>query len=70
VLDWTSIIIGVVAALPPTLIGIATLIQQVRTHTAFNSKMDAMLELTRRAAFAEGERVEKEKKHETQKAPP
>lgn len=43
------------------LLGLATLIQGVRTHRTFNSKMDAMLELTRRSAFAAGEKAEANK---------
>ena len=37
--------IALIAAVPPTLLGIATLAQQIRTHKTFNSKMDTYIEL-------------------------
>lgn len=58
--DWSPILIGIVAALPPTILAIATLIQGIRTHQTFNSKMDAMLELAKQAGFAEGQKSEKD----------
>jgi len=60
-MNWDSIIIAVIASIPPTIVGIATLIQGLRTHATFNSKMDAMLRLTETAAFAAGEKAEKTK---------
>lgn len=57
--DWSPILIGIVAALPPTILAIATLIQGIRTHQTFNSKMDAMLELAKQAGFVDGQKSEK-----------
>jgi hypothetical protein len=59
-IDWTLIITGFIAAIPPTLIGIAILRQGKRTHSTFNSKMDDMLRLTEKAAFAAGRKAEKD----------
>lgn len=61
-MDWTPIIVGAIAALAPTMVGIATLIQGIRTHKTFNSKMDAMLELVRKAAYAKGRKDEKDER--------
>ena len=60
-MDWDSIIVAAIVSLPPTLLGIATLIQGLRTHATFNSKMDAMLKLTQTAAFAAGQKDERSK---------
>ena len=60
-MNWEPIIIGVIAALPPSLVGVAALLQAIKAHNAVNSKMDALLELTRKSAFAEGQKEEKEK---------
>jgi hypothetical protein len=59
-MDWNSIVIASILTIPPTLMGLATLIQGIRTHKTFNSKMDAMLELTEKAAFAAGQKAGKE----------
>lgn len=59
-LDWNIIIVAALAALPGTLLGIATLYQGRKTHLTFNSKMDAMLKLTEKSSFAEGVKAEKE----------
>lgn len=58
--DWSPVIIGIVAALPPTILAVATLIQGIRTHATFNSKMDKMLKLATDGAFAEGVKQEKD----------
>lgn len=58
--DWSPIVIGIVAALPPTILAVATLIQGIRTHQTFNSKFDAMLELAKKTSFAEGQKDEKD----------
>lgn len=63
--DWSPLIIGIVAALPPTILAVATLIQGIRTHQTFNSKMDAMLELAKKASFAEGQKAEKDESAKT-----
>jgi hypothetical protein len=59
-MEWQPVIIAGIVAVPPTLLGLATLIQGVKTHATFNSKMDAMLELTKSAAFLAGQKAEKE----------
>jgi hypothetical protein len=59
VVDWTVIIVGALAALPPTLLGLATLIQGIKTHATFNSKMDKLLDLTRQDAYKDGVRDER-----------
>jgi len=55
-----AVIVGIVAAIPGVIMGIATLIQGFRTHATFNSKMDLMLKTVRDAAFAEGQKQEKD----------
>ena len=58
-MDWTAIIIAMIVAIPPTLLGAATLIQGIKTHSTFNSKMDKLLELTRSDAYKDGVRDER-----------
>lgn len=58
--DSAAIVIGICAAVPPTIIALATLIQQIRTHSAFNSKMDAAIAAAKTASFAEGQKKEKD----------
>ena len=53
-MDWTIIVVAAIAAIPPTIFSIATLMQGRRTYETFNSKMDDMLRLTKETAFAAG----------------
>ena len=61
-INWTTVIVAGLAALPATLVGIAALMQSIKTHKAVNSRLTQLLELTETAARAEGTRVEKERK--------
>ena len=51
-------VVQAILVLPATLLAVATLVQGVRTHRTFNSKMDAMLKLTRESSFAAGRKAE------------
>jgi hypothetical protein len=65
-MDWTPVLVGVIAAVPPTLLALATLIKQFRTHKTFNSKMDAMLALTRLNGIAEGRKSQRDEERNRQ----
>ena len=58
-MDWAPVIIAAIVAVPPTLMGLATLIQGIKTHATFNSKMDKLLEVTRADAYKDGVRDQK-----------
>jgi hypothetical protein len=60
--DATMITIALIGATAPTLLSLATLIQGIKTHATFNSKMDALLRVTSEAAFEAGRKHEKELK--------
>lgn len=60
-IDWSPIIVALIVGGFSTIPGILTYIQGIKTHDTFNSKMDAMLELTKRSSFAEGRKAEKDK---------
>lgn len=62
-MEYTRLIELVIVGLPPTLLALATLIQQLKTHHAFNSKMDAMLAITRREGVAQGKLDERAARH-------
>lgn len=49
-----SILIAILASVPPTIAALATFIQAWRIHRAFNSKMDRFLQLTADASHAAG----------------
>ncbi len=65
--NLTLIILAAIAAIAPTILGIATLIQGIRTHRTFNSKMDKMLELTAKSSFAEGAKYQKDAQNQPTK---
>ncbi len=52
-IDWQTVIIAAIAAIPGALIGAAALIQAIRTHKAVNSRMDTLLKLATDKATAE-----------------
>jgi hypothetical protein len=63
---------ALIVAIPPTLVGIAAIITSLRNravakaeirevHLLINSRMTQFLELAKSAAFAEGEKAEKDK---------
>ena len=56
--NLTLIIIAAIAAIAPTILGIATLVQGIKTHATFNSKMDKLLKLTADSSYAEGKKDE------------
>ncbi len=58
-IDWQIVVIAGIAALPPTLLALATLVTALRTHKAVNSKMTELLEATKRQAAAEATLDEK-----------
>lgn len=49
-MDWAPIVLAAIAALPPTLVALAAYVQAIRTHTAVNSRMTELLEITKRQA--------------------
>jgi hypothetical protein len=53
-LDWTPIIVAIIAATPGFLGSLILLWRLAVVHRTFNSKMDRMLALTADAARAEG----------------
>ena len=50
----THLLIGVIAAIPPTIAALATLRKAKETHHVVNSRMDELLETVRREARAAG----------------
>lgn len=62
-MEYTRLIELVIVGLPPTLLALATLVQQIKTHRTFNSKMDAMLAVTRREGVAQGMLDERAARH-------
>jgi hypothetical protein len=54
-IDWTQIIVTIISAL-------VILWQGRRTHNTFNSKMDKMLKMNKKASFAAGRKAEKDSK--------
>lgn len=47
-MDYQPIVIATIVAVPPTLLGAAALVQASKTHGLVNSRMDQLLELTKR----------------------
>ena len=60
--DWNIVLVAFFATIAPTILAIATLVQQIRTHKATNSKMDQFLKLTGESAFAAGQKAEAKRK--------
>jgi len=58
--DWSVVILAFLAAIPPSLVALAALVQAIRTHKAVNSRMTELLEVTKRAAA--GDAVAEERK--------
>lgn len=63
-----AVIVGIVAATPPTLLAMAALVTAFKTrndvkqvHVLFNSRMDQFLKVTKESAHAEGVKEEKDK---------
>lgn len=56
-----SVLIAILASVPPTIMALATFIQAWRMHKAVNSKMDRFLQLTADASRAEGVKEGEEK---------
>ncbi len=54
------IILACIASVAPTILSIATLIQGIRTHRTFNSRMEEMIELTRSTAYKKGRKDEQD----------
>jgi signal transduction histidine kinase len=46
--------IALIAAVPGTLVGTASLVQSIRNHRLVNSRMTELLELTKTSSKAEG----------------
>ena len=53
------VVIALIVSIAPTIMGIATFIQTVKTHKIVNSRMTELLELTRSASLAEGKESER-----------
>lgn len=49
-----SVLVALLASVPPTIMALATFIQAWRMHKAVNSKMDRFLKLTADSSRAEG----------------
>jgi hypothetical protein len=60
-MDIQLIVLAIIAAVPPTLVGLASLFQATRTHRIVNSRMTELLELTRKSSEAKGTLDEKER---------
>lgn len=63
-----AVLVGMIAAAPPTLLALAALVSSFRNgqavkqiHVIFNSKMDKLLKVTGESEFAKGVKQEKEK---------
>lgn len=63
-----AVLVGIVAATPPTLLALAALVTAFRNgravkevHLAVNSRLDDLVKLTRKDAHAEGVKEEQEK---------
>lgn len=62
--DWVH---DLIVSAPPTLAALGVWFQGRSTHKTFNSKMDAMHELVRRSAYAEGVKAQKEAQQSEEK---
>lgn len=58
-----TVIIAILASVPPTIMALATFIQAWRMHKNVNSKMDKFLQLTAKSAHAEGVKQGESLKH-------
>lgn len=58
-IDWQTVIIAGIAAVPPTLMASAALWQAIKTHKSVNSRMDELLKAATEAARAEATIAEK-----------
>lgn len=55
-----AVLIGLMAATPPTILATAALVQTLKTHKIINSRMDEMLRRVEVASFAAGQKSEKD----------
>lgn len=53
--------VALIVSVPPTLLALLTLRQVKVVHNIMNSRLDALVKLTRKDAHAEGVKEEKEK---------
>lgn len=58
--DWLMIALAVSGPIVTGLFGLVVLFKVKQTHLTFNSKMDKLLQLTDSAAFARGQKDQKE----------
>lgn len=59
-IDWQTVIIAGIAALPPTVVAAAAFVQALKTHKSVNSRMTELLEATKAQATAEATVAEQE----------
>lgn len=62
-IDWQTVIIASIAAVPPTIAACAAFIQAWKTHKSVNSRMDELLKAATEAATAEATVAEKSAEH-------
>lgn len=58
-INWNVILVAVIAAIPPSIVGLAAYNKADQTHQLVNSRMTELLELTRKAAKDEATLAEK-----------
>jgi hypothetical protein len=64
--NWTVVLVAVLAAMPPTLIALAGLVQAVRTHDLVNSRVTELVELEKRKAAVDATKIEQAAENERQ----
>lgn len=60
-MNWGSVVHDLIVASPAILLGLATLIQVLRTRKDVDGRMSELLDLTRKAATADATLAEKHK---------
>jgi hypothetical protein len=64
--NWTLVLVAALAAMPPTIVGVAALLQAVRTHDLVNSRVTELVELEKRKAAADATKIEQAAENERQ----
>jgi len=58
-ISWQTVILALIASLPPTIAAVAAIIQSVRTHQAVDGRLTQLLEETRKSSGQQATIVEK-----------
>jgi len=57
-INWTLVLVAALSTIPPTLAGVAALVQSARTHDLVNSRTTELVQLEKDKAFADATKKE------------